>query len=53
MTDDHWGYILLAYGVTAATILILLLRILLDHRRLRAELARLVGEGAEDRGEGA
>ncbi|MBU3889976.1 MULTISPECIES: heme exporter protein CcmD [Methylosinus] len=41
MTDEHWGYILLAYGVTAATVLVLLARILLENRRLSAELARL------------
>jgi heme exporter protein CcmD len=51
VTDEHWGYIALAYGVTAATILILLIRILLEHRRLRGELARLDKNGAGERGE--
>lgn len=41
MSDAHWDYILLAYGVAAATIAVLVLRIVADHRRLRAELARL------------
>jgi heme exporter protein CcmD len=48
---DHWGYVLLAYGVTGAIILILVLRILLEHRRLAAELARLEQTGGGDRGE--
>ena len=51
MTDEHWGYIVLAYGVTAATILVLLIRILLEHRRLGGELARLEKNGAGDREE--
>lgn len=51
MTGEHWGYIALAYGVTAATILFLLIRILLEHRRLRGELARLEKNGAVDCGE--
>jgi heme exporter protein CcmD len=51
MTDEHWGYILLAYGVTAATILIMAFRILLEHRRLAAELARLEKNGSIARGE--
>ncbi|WP_159725989.1 heme exporter protein CcmD [Methylosinus sp. Ce-a6] len=52
MTDEHWGYIVLAYGVTAAVILGLLIRILLEHRRLVGALARLEKNGAGDRGEG-
>ncbi|OAI29623.1 hemagglutination activity protein [Methylosinus sp. R-45379] len=51
MTDEHWGYILLAYGLTAATILIMAFRILLEHRRLAAELARLEKNGSGERGE--
>jgi heme exporter protein CcmD len=51
VTDEHWGYIVLAYGVTAVTILILLIRILLEQRRLGRELARLEKNGAGDRGE--
>ncbi|MBG0808639.1 heme exporter protein CcmD [Methylosinus sp. H3A] len=51
MIDEHWGYILLAYGLTAATILVLLIRTLVEHRRLAGELARLEKNGAGDRGE--
>ena len=51
MNETHWTYIALAYGVTAATILFLLIRILLEHRRLRGELARLEKNGAVDREE--
>lgn len=51
MNDEHWGYILLAYGVTAATLLALVLRILFDYRRLRAELARLEQRGGDDQGD--
>lgn len=47
MTDEHWGYILLAYGVTAIVILGLLARIVLDYRRLRADLSRLERRGAD------
>lgn len=41
MNQEHWGYILLAYGVTAVVVLTLTTRILLEYRRLRADLARL------------
>ncbi|PWB82583.1 MAG: heme exporter protein CcmD [Methylocystaceae bacterium] len=51
MNGEHWGYIALAYGVTAVIVLALVLRNLLDYRRLSAELARLERKGAEDRGE--
>ncbi|WP_018264534.1 heme exporter protein CcmD [Methylosinus sp. LW4] len=51
MNDEHWGYILLAYGLTAATILIIAFRILLEHRRLSSELARLEKNGSAARGE--
>jgi heme exporter protein CcmD len=50
MSGEHWGYVVVAYGVTVATILFLALRIVLDHRRLTAELARLEGEGADHAG---
>jgi heme exporter protein CcmD len=46
MSEDHWGYVVLAYAVTGATVAILALRILLEHRRLAAELARLEKNGA-------
>lgn len=41
MNEAHWGYIALAYGVTLLVVGALALRIVLEHRRLRAELARL------------
>ena len=40
MNDSHWSYIALAYGVTFVTIGAIALRIILDYRRLRAELSR-------------
>ena len=43
----------LAYGVTAATLGVVTLRIVLDYRRLRAALARFGAAGARDEGEGA
>jgi heme exporter protein D len=46
MSEDHWGYVLLAYAVTGVTVGVLILRILLEHRRLAAELARLEKTGA-------
>jgi heme exporter protein CcmD len=51
MSDDHWGYILVAYGVTAATVLVVALRIWLEHRRLAAALARLERDGAGEESE--
>jgi heme exporter protein CcmD len=41
MSEDHWGYVILAYAVTGATVAYMVARILLEHRRLAAELARL------------
>lgn len=51
MSEDHWGYVLVAYAVTAATVLVVALRIWLDHRRLAATLARLERDGAHEEGE--
>ena len=51
--SDHWFYIAAAYGVTAATLGVVTLRIVLDYRRLRAALARFGAAGARDEGEGA
>ncbi len=51
--SDHWFYIAAAYGVTAATLGVVTLRIVLEHRRLRAALARFGAAGARDQGEGA
>ncbi len=41
MSESHWSYIALAYGVTFVVIGATALRIVLDYRRLRAELAQL------------
>ncbi len=41
MSETHWSYIALAYGVTFLVIGAVALRIALDYRRLRAELAQL------------
>lgn len=51
--SDHWIYVVLAYGVTIATIGAIAARIILEHRRLRAELARYGVRGARDDGEAA
>lgn len=51
MNDAHWVYIALAYGVTAAVVGVLALRIVLEHRRLRAELDRLETKAADEHSE--
>jgi hypothetical protein len=52
MTDAHWSFILAAYAVTATVIGGMTLKILLDHRRLKQALGRMVGTTA-DRDEAA
>jgi heme exporter protein CcmD len=47
MSEDHWGYVIVAYAATGLTIAVMALRILLEHRRLAAELARLEKNGGE------
>jgi heme exporter protein CcmD len=49
--NDYGLFIFLAYGVTALVISALTLRILLDYRHLRAELARLEKSRLADRGD--
>ena len=51
--SSHGFYIAAAYGVTAATLGVVTLRIVLDYRRLRLALARFGAAGARDDGEGA
>lgn len=51
MNSEHWGYIALAYGVTAGIIMVLVLRNLFDYRRITAELSRLEHKGVENHGE--
>ncbi|MBM3577433.1 MAG: heme exporter protein CcmD [Alphaproteobacteria bacterium] len=51
--SDHWFYIAAAYGVTIVTLGVVTLRIILDYRRLRAELARFGAAGSRDQGEDA
>jgi heme exporter protein CcmD len=45
--DAHWPYILLAYGATIAIVGGVAWRIVTEHRRLLAELARLTREGGD------
>jgi heme exporter protein CcmD len=45
--DPHWTYIILAYGVTFLVVGVMTWRIVSDHRRLLAELAKL-RRGGED-----
>lgn len=52
MSEQHWTFVALAYGVTFVVIGVIAARIILDYRRLRAELARLEALGA-DEGESA
>lgn len=47
MNESYGVFIVLAYGLTAIVIGGLALRIILEHRRLRAELARLERTGAK------
>ncbi|MBY6240565.1 heme exporter protein CcmD [Methylosinus sp. Sm6] len=51
MSETHWGYVVVAYGVTGATVLAIALRIWLERRRLTADLARLEREGASEESE--
>ena len=46
--DEHWSYILLAYGVTFASVGAVVWRIVAEHRRLLAELAQLQNNGGDD-----
>lgn len=48
--NEHAGFILLAYGITTLVIGGIALRIILDYRRLRAELARFGAEGRREEG---
>lgn len=49
--SGHWTFIALAYGVTVLVIGAAAGRIVFEHRRLRAELARLQASGVKDEGE--
>lgn len=51
MNEQHWSYIAFAYAVTFVTVGAVALRIVLDYRRLRDELARLEAMGVEDEGD--
>lgn len=51
MTGGHWFYIVAAYAVTIVSVGAIVARIVLEHRRLRRELARLEVSGATDEGE--
>jgi heme exporter protein CcmD len=51
MSESHGTFIVLAYGVTFAVIGGVALRIILEHHRLRAELARLEQTGAKEESE--
>jgi heme exporter protein CcmD len=48
MSEAHWSYIVVAYAVTIASVGAIALRIVLEHRRLCAELARLEAAGADE-----
>lgn len=48
---SHWTYVALAYGVAFLVIGGAALRIFLDFRRLRAELARFGEKGLRDEGD--
>ncbi|MGA8171660.1 MAG: heme exporter protein CcmD [Methylocystis sp.] len=39
--DAHWPYILIAYGITVVIVGSVVWRVVSEHRRLLAELARL------------
>jgi heme exporter protein CcmD len=45
--DPHWGYIVTAYVITFVTVGGAIWRIVGEHRRLTAELARLKDQGDE------
>jgi heme exporter protein CcmD len=49
MSDQHWLFVALAYGVTIVAIGGIAGNIILDYRRLRTELARFDG-AAQQRG---
>jgi heme exporter protein D len=49
--SDHAIYITAAYAVTAATLGVVTLRIVLEYRRLRSALTRFGAAGARDEGE--
>jgi heme exporter protein D len=51
--NDYSFFIWAAYGVAGVTIGVMALRIVLEYRRLRAELARYGAAGARDMGDGA
>ncbi len=51
--SDYSFFIGAAYGVAALVIGAITLRIVLDYRRLRGELARYGAAGARDPGDGA
>jgi len=51
--SEHSSFIILAYGVTTVVIGGVALRIILEYRRLRAELARFGAKGQRDEGETA
>ncbi len=51
MSESYATFIVLAYGLTFAVIGGVALRIILEHRRLRAELARLERTGAKEESE--
>jgi heme exporter protein CcmD len=48
--DPNWPFVVIAYGVTIAAIGAVTVSIILEHRRLRAELARLGASTSEDGG---
>jgi heme exporter protein D len=48
--SDHAGFVALAYGVTVLAVGGVAARILLDYRRLRAELSRFGAKGQRDEG---
>ena len=48
MSAAHWSYIVVAYAVTIASIGAMAARIVIEHRRLCAELARLEAAGADE-----
>jgi heme exporter protein D len=51
--NDHAFFVVFSYGVAFLVIGGMALRIVLDYRRLREELARLGAAAASDREEGA
>jgi heme exporter protein CcmD len=53
MSAQHWTFVALAYGVTFLVVGAVAARIVFEHRRLRAELARLDALAVKDSGGGA